>query len=159
MFSEAEFFALQRTNTPTQSSSSTSNTASSVSASETVVNKPVLPACHPMITKSQAGIRKPNPNYALLNHRVACRPPTTVAAAAKYPRWNNAMDEEIGNCKETKTWSLVPRTPEMHVLGNKWIYRTKLNADGSPASCKARLVVQGNNQEDVLTIWRLIAQS
>lgn len=36
----------------------------------------------------------------------------------------------------------------MHVLGNKLIYRYKLNADGTIKNHRARLVAQGNNQEE-----------
>ena len=48
----------------------------------------------------------------------------------------------------TNTWTLVPCTPEMHVLGNQWIFRNKLNADGTVETPRARLVAQGNNQEE-----------
>lgn len=58
------------------------------------------------------------------------------------------MGEEIENCSETNTWSLVPYTPEMHVLGSKWVFRTKLNADGSLDKLKARLVGKGFDQEE-----------
>lgn len=63
---------------------------------------------HPMTTRSKAGIRKPNPRYVLLSQKVAHPEPETVAEALKHPGWNAAMTEEIDNCKETKTFSLVP---------------------------------------------------
>lgn len=37
----------------------------------------------------------------------------------------------------------------MKVLGNRWIHRVKLNADGSVKKLRSRLVAQGNNQEGV----------
>lgn len=84
----------------------------------------------------------------MLTHRAANTTPSTVAAALKDPRWNNAMTNEIDTCKATRTWFLVPRTPEMHVLRNRWIYRNKLNADGTVGDPRARLVAQGNSQEE-----------
>ncbi|XP_019097486.1 PREDICTED: uncharacterized protein LOC109131244 [Camelina sativa] len=57
------------------------------------------------------------------------------------------MNEEMGNCKEANTFSLVPHTPHMHVLGSKWVFRVKLNADGTLDKYKARLVAQGFKQE------------
>ena len=101
-----------------------------------------------MITRAKAGIRKLNPKYALLTHKTTNPVPTSVAVALKDPRWNNAMGDEISTCMATKTWTLVPRTPDMHVLGNQWIYINKLNADGTVETLRARLVAQGNNQEE-----------
>ena len=103
---------------------------------------------HTMVTRSKAGIHKPNPRYALMLHKVSYPEPKTVTAALKDEGWNDAMHEEISNCKEAQTWSLVPYTPEMHVLGNKWVFRTKLNADGSLDKLKARLVAKGFDQEE-----------
>jgi len=113
------------------------------------VQEPVVTqSTHPMTTRQKSGIRKPNPRYALLTHKVSYPEPKTVAAALKDPGWTGAMGEEMGNCKEAETWSLVPYTPDMLVLGSKWIFRTKLNADGSLQKLKARLVTQGYNQAE-----------
>lgn len=79
--------------------------------------------------------------------RVSYPEPKTVTAALKDPSWNSAMHEEIGNCNETKTCSLVPYIPCMHVLGSKWVFRIKLNADGSLNKLKVRLVAKGFEQE------------
>ncbi|CAL9240698.1 unnamed protein product [Arabidopsis halleri] len=58
---------------------------------------------HPMVTRSQAGIRKPNPKYVLLTSRVAYPEPKTVTAALKDSGWNGAMHEEYENCQEAGT--------------------------------------------------------
>ncbi|KAL1187713.1 Retrovirus-related Pol polyprotein from transposon RE1 [Cardamine amara subsp. amara] len=105
-------------------------------------------SAHPMVTRSKAGIIKPNPRYALLTNRVAYPEPKTVSEALKHPGWNNAMGEEMSNCAETRTWTLVPFTPDMNVLGSKWVFRTKLNADGTLDKLRARLVAQGFDQEE-----------
>ncbi|KAL0644042.1 hypothetical protein Bca4012_042332 [Brassica carinata] len=92
-----------------------------------------------MITRSKAGTVKPNPRYALLTQKSAFPTPKTVTEALKHPGWNNAMSEEIGNCNATKTWSLVPRTPDMNVLGCLWVFRNKLNADGTFKKHRSRV--------------------
>lgn len=46
------------------------------------------------------------------------------------------------------TWSLVPATPNMHVLGYRWIFTVKLNEDGTLDKLKARLVAKGYAQEE-----------
>jgi len=48
--------------------------------------------------------------------------------------------------KRNKTWELVDRPQNRKVIGVKWVYRTKLNVDGSINKHKARLVVKGYAQ-------------
>ena len=48
--------------------------------------------------------------------------------------------------KKNKTWELVDRPQNRKVIRVKWVYRTKLNADGSINKHKARLVVKGYAQ-------------
>lgn len=108
----------------------------------------VQEGCHPMITRAKAGIRKPNPRYVLLTQKVAHPEPATVAEALKHPGWTAAMTEEIDNCKETKTFSLVPRTSDMNLIGNRWVHRVKLNADGTVQCLRSRLVAKGYTQEE-----------
>ncbi|XP_020680826.1 uncharacterized protein LOC110098350 [Dendrobium catenatum] len=57
------------------------------------------------------------------------------------------MSSEFEALQQQGTWTLVPTSPHYNILGCKWIYRTKRNADGSLARYKARLVAQGFNQE------------
>ncbi|KAA3472465.1 Retrovirus-related Pol polyprotein from transposon TNT 1-94 [Gossypium australe] len=47
---------------------------------------------------------------------------------------------------KNKTWELVEKPSNRKVIGVKWVYRAKLNADGSPNKLKARLVVKGFSQ-------------
>ncbi|WRX11513.1 Reverse transcriptase [Theobroma cacao] len=53
------------------------------------------------------------------------------------------MDAEINMIKKNKTWILVNRPNNHNVIGVKWIFRTKLNLDGSVNKYKAILVVKG----------------
>ena len=47
---------------------------------------------------------------------------------------------------KSQTWELVERPKHRKVIGVKWVFRTKLNADGSINKHKARLVVKGYAQ-------------
>jgi len=57
-----------------------------------------------------------------------------------------AMKEELFMIEKNQTWELVYRPQDGKVIGLKWVYRTKLNVDGSINKHKARLVVKGYAQ-------------
>lgn len=57
--------------------------------------------------------------------------PSIFKEAVKYEHWRNAMKEELRMIEKNKTWSLKPRPTNRHVIGVKWIFRTKLNLDGT----------------------------
>ncbi|GAB2277530.1 hypothetical protein Dimus_039233 [Dionaea muscipula] len=106
---------------------------------------------HPMVTRAKSGIHKPNPKYALL-HDYASIPkePKSVKSALSHPGWRAAMQEELAALSHNLTWSLVPRHPSMNVVGSRWVYKTKLKADGTLERLKARLVAKGYHQVDGL---------
>ena len=56
------------------------------------------------------------------------------------------MQEELAMINKNQTWELVERPEHRKVIGIKWVFRTKLNADGSINKHKARLVVKGYAQ-------------
>ena len=49
--------------------------------------------------------------------------------------------------KKNRTWKLVDRPRNRKVIGVKWIFKTKLNPDGTICKHKARLVVKGYAQQ------------
>ncbi|KAL0340068.1 UNVERIFIED_CONTAM: Retrovirus-related Pol polyprotein from transposon RE1 [Sesamum radiatum] len=48
--------------------------------------------------------------------------------------------------EKNNTWELADKPKDKEVIGVKWIYKTKLNADGSIQKHKARLVAKGYSQ-------------
>jgi hypothetical protein len=66
--------------------------------------------------------------------------------AKEDPKWRAAMQEELAMIDKNQTWKLVTRPEHKKVIGVKWVFRTKLNADGSINKHKARLVVKGYAQ-------------
>ena len=61
--------------------------------------------------------------------------------------WIKAMDEEIDAIERNNTWDLVDFPDDKKIICVKWIYKTKLNADGDVEKYKARLVSHGFNQQ------------
>ncbi|CAB4303990.1 unnamed protein product [Prunus armeniaca] len=49
--------------------------------------------------------------------------------------------------EKNKTWELVDRPTDKPVIGVKWVYKTKLNFDGTVQKNKARLVAKGYSKK------------
>ncbi|CAL1409432.1 unnamed protein product [Linum trigynum] len=73
--------------------------------------------------------------------------PSSYAQAKDDPRWQGAMKDETDALEANHTWDLVPRTPEMSVIGSRWVYNIKMLSDGTLERFKARVVAQGFKQE------------
>ena len=56
------------------------------------------------------------------------------------------MKEELKTIEKNQTWELVDKPTHKRAIGVKWVYKTKLNSDGSINKHKTRLVVKGYAQ-------------
>ena len=56
------------------------------------------------------------------------------------------MNEELDQIEKNKTWELVPRPKDKNVIGNKWLFKNKVNEDGEFIRNKAGLVCKGYAQ-------------
>lgn len=65
--------------------------------------------------------------------------------ATKSHVWKKAMATEFSALRQG-TWSLVPYSPSMHVVGCRWVYKIKHHPDGSIARHEAQLVAKGFHQ-------------
>ncbi|KAI5344101.1 hypothetical protein L3X38_011978 [Prunus dulcis] len=74
--------------------------------------------------------------------------PTSFTQASKYSHWQDAMNDEYDALMKNQTWSVVPATSRMNVVGCKWVFKVKRKADGSLDRYKARLVAKGFNQQE-----------
>ncbi|PKU70861.1 Retrovirus-related Pol polyprotein from transposon TNT 1-94 [Dendrobium catenatum] len=104
---------------------------------------------HPMITRNHTGSLKPRTRLNLFHQTTdtGSSEPASYTQAVKSADWRNAMATEFFALQKQGTWILVPPPKSASVLGCRWTFRTKRHKDGSVARLKARLVAQGNNQE------------
>jgi hypothetical protein len=77
---------------------------------------------------------------------VAICEPAGYEEAIKDQKWQKAMNEELSMIKKNKTYEVVDRPKDRKIIGVKWVFRTKLNANGSINKHKARLFVKGYAQ-------------
>ena len=57
------------------------------------------------------------------------------------------MEREMKSLHSNEVWELVEPPPDRKVVGNKWIFKRKVDADGAVERYKARLVAQGCTQK------------
>ena len=72
--------------------------------------------------------------------------PQSFREAFHDPRWKTTMDEEFDSIHDNQTWELVPLPLGRKLVQCKWIYKTKIVADGTTTKYKARLVAKGYSQ-------------
>ena len=60
--------------------------------------------------------------------------------------WKRACAEELKEFVRQYLFSTVPRPTGWKVIGCKWVFKTKLDAEGQIEHYKARLVAQGFSQ-------------
>src|SRR5262249_22631213 len=57
--------------------------------------------------------------------------PRSYAEAVKHAHWRQAMQREIEALELNNTWTITHLPPDKRVIGCKWVFRVKYNADGS----------------------------
>lgn len=61
-------------------------------------------------------------------------------------KWKAAIREEYDALIRNNTWNLVPPPHHKNIIGCKWTYRLKRNADGTISKYKARMVAKRFSQ-------------
>ena len=79
-------------------------------------------------------------------HLTLLKEPTSFSQAITDPKWRDAMQHEIAAPQANKTWTLMPLTSHKRPIGCKWVYKIKLQPDGTVELYKARLVAEGYSQ-------------
>ena len=74
--------------------------------------------------------------------------PKNVYEALANSDWVTTTQEELHHFKRNKVWHLEPRPKNRSIIGTKWVFKNKLDEFGIVTRNKARVVVQGYNQEE-----------
>ncbi|CAJ2645977.1 unnamed protein product [Trifolium pratense] len=69
--------------------------------------------------------------------------PLNYRDALKSNVWNKAMEEELRSIEKNQTWKLVDLPDKKKKIDVKWVFKVKLNPDGTISKHKARLVARG----------------
>jgi hypothetical protein len=72
--------------------------------------------------------------------------PQTFAQAEDHQVWREAMVEEYDSIVRNDVWDVVLRPVGKLVVTSRWLYKTKIAADGSMEKHKARFVARGFSQ-------------
>ncbi|KAH0728435.1 hypothetical protein KY284_004300 [Solanum tuberosum] len=67
------------------------------------------------------------------------------------------VEKEINAFHTNKKWILEPKSPDINLVGPKWVFKTKLNPDGTIDSYKARLIARGFSQLEDIDLEKLLA--
>jgi len=62
--------------------------------------------------------------------------------------WIIAMQEELNQFERNNVWELVEKLDNYPIIGTKWVFRNKLDENGTVIRNKARLVAKGYNHEE-----------
>ncbi|KAL0384763.1 UNVERIFIED_CONTAM: Retrovirus-related Pol polyprotein from transposon RE1 [Sesamum radiatum] len=76
-------------------------------------------------------------------HVDAVQEPRSFTEANRSSHWREAMEKELEALEKNSTWDLTELPAGKRAIGSRWVYKTKLNQDGSIERYKARLVAKG----------------
>lgn len=80
---------------------------------------------------------------------IRCDDPQSIEEAlSRYDAylWTQAISDEYNSLLHNDTWELVDLPVDRKAIANKWIFKTKRNADGVVVRYKVRLVIKGFSQ-------------
>nr|GEZ47019.1 retrovirus-related Pol polyprotein from transposon TNT 1-94 [Tanacetum cinerariifolium]GEZ47020.1 retrovirus-related Pol polyprotein from transposon TNT 1-94 [Tanacetum cinerariifolium] len=73
--------------------------------------------------------------------------PKKSSEALKHPGWVDVMQDELNQISRNKVWTLVPAPFGKTIIGSKWGFRNKRDANGIIIKNKARLLAHDYNQQ------------
>lgn len=68
--------------------------------------------------------------------------PSSFKEVIQHPKWIEAINKELDALIENQTWVITDLSLHKKLIGCKWIFKVKLNADGTVERYKACLVAK-----------------
>ena len=68
--------------------------------------------------------------------------PRSYEEELREPTWKSSMKYYFKSLQDNESWDLVPLPSKRKLMQCKWVYRTKVAADGSDINYKASLVAK-----------------
>lgn len=115
---------------------------------ESIINPEDIPAIRNLRDRSK--INPPAKYHDFIMAAVVVDEPTTYKEAIEShekAEWLKAMETEMTSLQSNNTWILVNHPKDRKLISCKWVYKKKINADGSLDKYKSRLVARGYTQE------------
>ena len=91
-----------------------------------------------------------DPCMIFINALNSIHEPSSYAQARTIKEWCDAMGIEITALEDNKTWIVCSLPAGKKAVGCKWVFKIKLNADGTLEQYKAHLVAKGYTQQEGL---------
>lgn len=74
--------------------------------------------------------------------------PTSFKQTKNFSEWPEAMNEELKALERNSTWIVCFIPPGKRAIRCRWIYKIKVNADGTIERYETRLVAREYTQEE-----------
>jgi len=108
----------------------------------------ILDNVYGSVTKG-VSTRKQLTNFSTHQAFISSIDPQKVYEALEDEDWVEATHEELNNFKRNQVWPLVERPQDCkNVIGTKWVFKNKQDANGIVIRNKARLVAQGYSPKE-----------
>jgi hypothetical protein len=92
-------------------------------------------------------IKYPIPRALIVSITSIDTEPSCYTSVVQHAVWQNVMTDEFTVLLKNGTWTLVPPSSTMKIVGCKWFFHIKRKADDSVDRYKARLVAKGYHQQ------------
>ena len=118
---------------------------------QVVDEEPVEKTTEPVLQRSERERRPPDyyGDWVTVTNTEPDEPKTARKALASpdKAKWMAAMEKEIESLRINDVWDLVELPKDRKAVGSKWVFKLKMNAEGSVEWYKAWLVAQGFSQK------------
>ena len=88
--------------------------------------------------------RSATQNECLYSMFLSKMEPKKIEEALTDPDWVVAMQEELNQFEHQKGWKKVPRPQNRKVINTRWVFRNKLDEEGTVTRNKRRGVLEVN---------------